>query len=1148
MRRILTASDRALLVEEDDLAAALRLVRALSAAPPPGLLELVPAARTILVRFNPVATSARKLSETIRRVEAVEGELAAAREHVIPVRYDGEDLAVAAELLGLDAAELVRRHQAARWSVAFTGFAPGFGYLIGDDPVFDVPRRSSPRTRIPAGSVGLAGRFSGIYPRESPGGWQLIGRTDVPMWDLDREPPALLAPGDVVRFVAASTADATRAERGRESGSTVLAAASAPPRHAIEVVASGVQLLLQDAGRPGLAAFGVSASGVADRRAFRDANRAVGNPEETAVLEHAGGGAVLRFRGPAVIAVAGADAECVLGDADGTTRAIALGAPVAIDDGDELRIGRLVRGLRVVIAVRGGVAVPPVLASRSTDTLAGLGPRPLAAGDLLPLEGPSAAKRSVESSPDAPPRRLPAPDETTELRILLGPRDDWFTPAAIASLESQAWAVTAHSDRVGVRLDGECPLERVRGGELESEGVVVGAIQVPPSGQPVLFLADHPLTGGYPVIGSVIDEDLDIAAQLPPGASVRFRVVGPGPRPAAASGVAREPAAAARSDAGDAGLAASASRHPNAPIRRAGARMNTVLIANRGEIAVRVIRACREAGLRAVAVYADQDVDAMHVRLADEACALHGSTPAETYLDIDSLLDAARRSGADALHPGYGFLSESAEFARAVEAAGLIWIGPDPESIELLGDKIRARAIARATGAPLAPGTEAPIGDVGEAIAFAQQHGLPVIVKAAFGGGGRGLRIARTIEEVPDAFEAASREAELAFGRGECFIERFLEHPRHLEVQVLGDGEGQVVVVGDRDCSLQRRGQKLVEEAPAPGLSDDERELIHRSARDLCAAVRYRGAGTVEFLRGVDGTISFLEVNTRLQVEHPVTELVADVDLVREQLRIAAGEGLSLSRTPSPRGHAIEFRINAEDPGRGFLPAPGRIQALRVPAGPGIRWDAGVEAGDRVEAAFDSLAAKLVIHAGDRPSALARARRALAELEIDGIPTVIPFARAVVDEAAFAELPLGVSTQWIESELMPRLAPESRAVDAGESPLRRIAMEIDGRRVLVGLPDSLLGALAAGRSSAAAQQLGGDGATPDETVLASPMPAALVRWLVDDDVDVEEGQELAVISAMKMESRVASHRSGRLEQLAEPGSQLAAGDGIARIR
>ncbi|SDR66548.1 ATP-binding protein [Agrococcus carbonis] len=576
--------------------------------------------------------------------------------------------------------------------------------------------------------------------------------------------------------------------------------------------------------------------------------------------------------------------------------------------------------------------------------------------------------------------------------------------------------------------------------------------------------------------------------------------------------------------------------------------MQKILIANRGEIAVRIARACAEAGYRSVAVYADQDVDAMHVRLADEAFALGGTTASETYLSIPSLLAAARASGADAVHPGYGFLSESADFAQAVEEAGLTWIGPTPESIEALGDKVTARRIAQQAGAPLAAGTDRPLAGADDAVAFAREHGLPVVVKAAFGGGGRGLKVARTIDEVADAFGSSTREAIAAFGRGECFIERYLERPRHVEVQVLGDGRGRVVVVGDRDCSLQRRSQKLVEEAPAPGLTAAQRDRIHAAARDICAAVDYRGAGTVEFLLGADGTISFLEVNTRLQVEHPVTEAVTGVDLVREQLRIAEGEGPSIGGTPPPVGHAIELRLNAEDPGRGFLPSPGRITALRVPGGPGVRWDAGVEAGDRVEAAFDSLAAKLIVHGADRDAALVRLRRALRELEVTGIATVAPFAEALLDEPDFSTAGFAVSTQWIEAELMPRLALQDRPAPAPAEALRRVPIEIDGRRVVLGLPPGALAAAAGVSPSAPRVQDAADalGATDPEAV-AAPVPGTLVRWLVADGARVEAGDELAVLDAMKMETRALAHRGGTLEHRAAEGDAVAVDEAIGRI-
>ncbi|CAH0203134.1 Biotin carboxylase [Microbacterium sp. Bi98] len=561
--------------------------------------------------------------------------------------------------------------------------------------------------------------------------------------------------------------------------------------------------------------------------------------------------------------------------------------------------------------------------------------------------------------------------------------------------------------------------------------------------------------------------------------------------------------------------------------------MTKVLIANRGEIAVRVIRACAEAGYTSIAVYADQDADALHVRLADEAVGLGGDTAATTYLSIDALLDAARTSGADAVHPGYGFLSESAEFARAVEGAGLIWIGPSPDSIDALGDKMTARRIAQRVGAPLAAGTDQPLAGPEEAVAFAEEHGLPIAIKAAFGGGGRGLKVVHELSEVADAFEAATREAIAAFGRGECFVERFLESPRHIEVQVLGDGLGGVVVVGDRDCSMQRRNQKLIEEAPAPGLSRDQRTRFHDAARAICAEVQYRGAGTVEFLLAADGTISFLEVNTRLQVEHPVTEEVTGTDLVREQFRIAFGEGISFTETPVPTGHAFEFRINAEDPGRGFLPSPGRVEVLRIPGGPGVRWDSGIEAGDVVQPAFDSMIAKLVVHADDRDAALVRARRALRELVVEGPATVIPFDLLALDDEAFATETFAVHTQWIESTLLPRLEPQLRPAPAPDAALQRFPVEIDGRRVVLGLPMALLAGLG-GLADA-----GGAPPASDPTELRAPAPGTLVRWLADDGASVAEGDPIAVLDAMKMETTVTAHRAGTLSHRVELSASVA---------
>ncbi|WP_454171175.1 acetyl/propionyl/methylcrotonyl-CoA carboxylase subunit alpha [Microbacterium maritypicum] len=566
-----------------------------------------------------------------------------------------------------------------------------------------------------------------------------------------------------------------------------------------------------------------------------------------------------------------------------------------------------------------------------------------------------------------------------------------------------------------------------------------------------------------------------------------------------------------------------------------------VLIANRGEIAVRVIRACAEAGYASVAVYADQDADALHVRLADEAVGLGGVTAADTYLSIDALLAAARKSGATAVHPGYGFLSESAAFARAVEDVGLVWIGPTPASIDALGDKMTARRIAQQVGAPLAAGTDEPLAGPEEAVAFAEQHGLPIAIKAAFGGGGRGLKVVRELSEVAEAFDAATREAVAAFGRGECFVERFLESPRHIEVQVLGDGLGGVVVVGDRDCSMQRRNQKLIEEAPAPGLSVEQRTRFHDAARSICGEVRYRGAGTVEFLLAADGTISFLEVNTRLQVEHPVTEEVTGTDLVREQFRIAFGEGPSIVETPKPVGHAFEFRINAEDPGRGFLPSPGRVERLRIPGGPGVRWDSGIEEGDVVQPAFDSMIAKLIVHAESRDAAIVRARRALRELTVEGPATVIPFDVMALDDEAFATESFAVHTQWIESALLSKLEMQARPSVVPDAALQRFPVEIDGRRVVLGLPAALLAGF--GRPADPAAET----PTADPAELRSPVPGTLVRWLVDDGADVGEGDPVAVLDAMKMETTVAAHRAGILSQRAELAAMIPADAVLALI-
>ena len=581
--------------------------------------------------------------------------------------------------------------------------------------------------------------------------------------------------------------------------------------------------------------------------------------------------------------------------------------------------------------------------------------------------------------------------------------------------------------------------------------------------------------------------------------------------------------------------------------------MRKVLIANRGEIAVRVIRACRDAGLASVAVYAESDRDAPPARLADEAYALSGETAAETYLRIDKLLDVAARSGADAVHPGYGFLSENAEFAQAVLDAGLTWIGPTPAAIRDLGDKVTARHIAQRAGAPLVPGTAEPVADAAEIVAFAEQYGLPVAIKAAFGGGGRGLKVARTIAEIPALFESATREAVAAFGRGECFVERYLDRPRHVEAQVLADTHGTVIVVGTRDCSLQRRHQKLVEEAPAPFLTDQQRAQIHESAKAICREAGYHGAGTVEYLVGQDGTISFLEVNTRLQVEHPVSEETAGIDLVREQFRIAAGEALGWTADPEPRGHSIEFRINGEDAGRGFLPAPGTVTSLTWPSGPGVRIDAGVEQGGVIGGNFDSMLAKIIVTGADREQALSRARRALDETVIEGIATVLPFHRLVVRDEAFTSAPFTVHTRWIETEWAGGVEPFTPvAAPAVADERQTVVVEVAGKRLEVRLPANLLSGGPAAASPRPAARRAGAGqaaaANAGAAALTAPMQGTIVKVEVQDGDQVAEGDVIVVVEAMKMEQPLQAHRSGTVSALTvEVGATISAGATICTI-
>ncbi|WP_433857941.1 acetyl/propionyl/methylcrotonyl-CoA carboxylase subunit alpha [Streptomyces kronopolitis] len=588
--------------------------------------------------------------------------------------------------------------------------------------------------------------------------------------------------------------------------------------------------------------------------------------------------------------------------------------------------------------------------------------------------------------------------------------------------------------------------------------------------------------------------------------------------------------------------------------------MRKVLIANRGEIAVRVARACRDAGIGSVAVYADPDRDALHVRAADEAYALGGDTPATSYLDIAKVLAAAADSGADAIHPGYGFLSENAEFAQAVLDAGLTWIGPPPHAIRDLGDKVAARHIAQRAGAPLVAGTSDPVSGAEEVVAFAKEHGLPIAIKAAFGGGGRGLKVARTLDEVPELYDSAVREAVAAFGRGECFVERYLDRPRHVETQCLADKHGNVVVVSTRDCSLQRRHQKLVEEAPAPFLSAEQNAELYRASKAILKEAGYEGAGTCEFLVGQDGTISFLEVNTRLQVEHPVTEEVTGLDLVREMFRIADGEELGYD-DPAVRGHSFEFRINGEDPGRGFLPAPGTVTTFDGPAGPGVRLDAGVESGSVIGPAWDSLLAKLVITGATREQALQRASRALAEFTVEGMATAIPFHRVVVTDPAFApELtgsadPFTVHTRWIETEFVNEIAPfTAPGADEAEADTREtVVVEVGGKRLEVSLPSSLGMPLAraavAGGAKPKRKAAKKSGSAASGDALASPMQGTIVKVAVEEGQQVTEGELVVVLEAMKMEQPLNAHRSGTIKGLtAEVGAALTSGAVICEIK
>lgn len=579
-------------------------------------------------------------------------------------------------------------------------------------------------------------------------------------------------------------------------------------------------------------------------------------------------------------------------------------------------------------------------------------------------------------------------------------------------------------------------------------------------------------------------------------------------------------------------------------------KITKILVANRGEITIRVIRAARDAGIPSVAVYAEPDANAPFVSLADEAFALGGQNSAESYLVFDKILDAAKKSGANAIHPGYGFLSENGDFAEAVINAGLIWIGPSPQSIRDLGDKVTARHIAQRAKAPMAPGTKEPVKDVNEVVAFAEEFGLPIAIKAAFGGGGRGMKVAYTKEEVPELYESATREALAAFGRGECFVERYMDKARHVECQVLADMHGNVIVAGTRDCSLQRRFQKLVEEAPAPFLTEEQRTTLHESAKRICKEAGYYGAGTVEYLVDSTGLINFLEVNTRLQVEHPVTEVTTGLDLVREQFRIAEGKELHIKQDPTPRGHAFEFRINGEDAGSNFMPAPGAITKYVEPSGPGVRMDSGVREGSVVGGQFDSMLAKLIVFGETREEALQRSRRALSEYVIEGMPTVVPFHRHIVENPAFVgdDTHFDVYTKWIEEEWENPIPPYVDPADAEEAeeatPNQKVVVEIDGRRVEIALPGDL--ALAGGgaggaKKKAKKRRSGGSKAGVSGDAVAAPMQGTVIKVNVEEGQEVAEGEVVVVLEAMKMENPVKAHKSGVVTDLA-----VSAGEGVTK--
>ena len=1001
--RALPAGDRAVLIETSSGTGTLGLASAVAAAGWAEVEDVVPAMRSLLVCLRPDVDAAEMASRLVDLDDL--GDLGVSAGTVliddaapieIPVRYDGPDLDEVAALTGLSVPELIAAHTESRWRAAFVGFAPGFAYLTGGDPRLDVPRRAEPRTLVPAGSVALAGEFSAVYPRASPGGWQIIGSTDLPLWDVHADPPAAIRPGRAVRFIVDPRPPGKSAPA---SGAPPAAPGSSP---GLTIVRPGPLALLQDAGRIGHAADGVGRSGAADRASHALANRLVGNPTDAAAIECTLGGLTVRADVDAVVAVTGAPAPA---EVDG----VPVDHAVAI----ELAAGRTLRlrtpraGLRSYLAVRGGIDVPPVLGSRSTDTLSGIGPDPLAAGDVVPIGAAPDPMLRVDpagaaASASGMHSRSDATDPMVTLRASLGPRDDWFVDSG--DLMTGEWVVQPDSNRVGLRLDraDEHPRPATAAGRRAAERGHAAGGRADPARRSA---------------GSV------------PRRSPRDRRI-PGCRRSAGRRRRRRRAAASRSAAPLRACRRSVPRaqRPVASARRpqsTGPRcageerlvmFDTLLVANRGEIARRVIRTARVMGIRTVAVHSDVDADLPFVREADVAVEIGPAAPAESYRNVARILGAARETGAQAIHPGYGFLSENAGFARAVRDAGLVWVGPAPEVIDLMGDKINARNLMQDAGVPVASGTREPVTDVGVARAAADRIGYPAMLKAAAGGGGLGMAVVRDAAEVDAQFERITAFAERTFGDASVLIERYLPVARHVEVQILGLGGGRVVALGERDCSVQRRHQKIAEEAPSPGVTPDLRRRMLEAAVRAGEAVGYENAGTVECL--VDPAAQdfvFLEMNTRLQVEHPITEAVTGIDLVEQQLLIAAGEpvtfdasvastsvpaagvptaaGSTTAGSPaagSPAAHAIELRINAEDPKR-FLPGPGAITRWEEPTGDGIRVDAGYGPGTVVTPSYDSLLAKLIVSGSSRAQVLDRARTAVAGFVIEGPKCNLPF-------------------------------------------------------------------------------------------------------------------------------------------------------------